>query len=41
MDSRPEIVRQLHSADLYVQPDGLVYMTDFNGGLYIMQWNGA
>jgi hypothetical protein len=41
MDSRPEIVRQLHSADLYVQPNGLIYMTDFNAGLYIMEWEGA
>jgi hypothetical protein len=31
----------LHSADVYVQPDGLMYMTDFNAGLYIMQWEGA
>jgi hypothetical protein len=41
VDARPETKRQLHSADLYVQPNGLVYMTDFNAGLYIMEWSGA
>ncbi len=41
VDPRPGIKPQLHSADLYVQPDGLIYLTDFNAGLTIMQWSGA
>jgi len=40
MDPRPDIKKVLHSVDVYVQPDGRLYMTDFNAGLYIMQWNG-
>jgi hypothetical protein len=30
----------LHSADVFVQPDGMMYMTDFNARLYIMEWIG-
>jgi hypothetical protein len=41
VDPRPDMKCVLHSADVYVQPDGLMYMTDFNAGLYIMQWEGA
>ena len=41
MDPRPDIKKVLHSVDVYVQPDGRLYMTDFNAGLYIMQWTGA
>jgi hypothetical protein len=40
IDPRPDIKKVLHSVDVYVQPDGRLYMTDFNAGLYIMQWNG-
>lgn len=40
VDPRPDIKRVLHSVDVYVQPDGLMYMTDFNAGLYIMEWKG-
>jgi hypothetical protein len=41
IDPRPNMKRVLHSADVFVQPDGLMFMTDFNAGLYIMQWKGA
>jgi hypothetical protein len=41
VDPRPGMKRVLHSADVFVQPDGLIFMSDFNAGLYIMQWNGA
>ena len=30
-----------HTADLFVAQDGLVYLTDYDGGLYIVQWKGA
>ena len=36
-----QLLSQLHSADIYVQPDGLMFMTDFNAGLTVMQWDGA
>ena len=39
MDTRPGTSSSvLHSVDLFVQPDGLLYMTDFNAGLYILEW---
>jgi hypothetical protein len=28
-----------HSADLFVSTDGLIYLTDYDAGLYILQWN--
>jgi hypothetical protein len=31
---------QLHTADIYVEKSGVGYMTDFNGGLYIVEING-
>ena len=41
MDPRPGTSKTiLHTADLYVQPDGVIYITDFNAGLYIVEWNG-
>ncbi len=30
-----------HTADLFVAEDGLMYVTDYDAGLYILQWNGA
>ena len=30
-----------HTADLFVAQDGLIYLTDYDAGLYIVQWNGA
>jgi hypothetical protein len=41
IDPRPDMKRVLHSADVFVQPDGLCYLTDFNAGLTIVQWSGA
>jgi hypothetical protein len=29
-----------HTADLFVAQDGLIYLTDYDAGLYIVQWNG-
>ncbi len=40
-DHRTDIKRVLHSVDVYVQPDGLMYLTDYNAGLYILQWDGG
>lgn len=30
----------LHSADVFVAADGLAYLTDYDAGLTIVQWNG-
>ncbi len=30
-----------HTADLFVSKEGLMYVTDYDAGLYILQWNGA
>jgi hypothetical protein len=40
-DPRGDIKRVLHSVDVFVQPDGLMYLTDYNAGLYVLQWDGA
>ena len=37
VDTRPGIVPQLHTADVYVEQSGLAYITDFNAGLHIVQ----
>ncbi|HEY6431257.1 MAG TPA: hypothetical protein VIZ17_04695 [Acetobacteraceae bacterium] len=29
-----------HTADLFVAADGLIYATDYDAGLYILQWQG-
>jgi len=29
-----------HTADLFVSTDGLIYITDYDAGLYILQWEG-
>lgn len=30
-----------HPADLFVAADGLMYVTDYDAGVYILQWQGA
>jgi hypothetical protein len=30
-----------HTADLFVAQDGLIYVTDYDAGLYILQWQGV
>jgi hypothetical protein len=30
-----------HTADIFVAEDGLMYVTDYDAGLYILQWNGV
>jgi hypothetical protein len=30
-----------HTADIFVAADGLIYITDYDAGLYILQWKGA
>lgn len=38
VDPRNDIKRVLHSCDVYVQRNGLIYLTDYNAGLYILEW---
>jgi hypothetical protein len=40
VDPRPNRPRVLHSADVFVDKNGIVYCTDFNAGLYIMEYQG-
>jgi hypothetical protein len=38
VDPRPNRPCVLHSADVFVDKNGIVYCTDFNAGLYIMEY---
>ena len=40
VDPRPGRANVLHSADVFVDANRLVYATDFNAGLYIAEFNG-
>jgi hypothetical protein len=40
VDQRPNPARVIQSCDVYVDVNGLMYMTDTNAGLYILQYEG-
>jgi hypothetical protein len=40
VDIRPNPAKQIQSCDVFVDPDGLMYLTDTNAGLYILQYEG-
>ncbi len=40
VDPRPNRPRVIQSNDVYVAPDGLMYLTDVNAGLTILQYRG-
>jgi hypothetical protein len=40
VDPRPNRPQVIQSNDVYVAPDGLMYLTDVNAGLTILQYNG-
>jgi hypothetical protein len=40
MDHRPDRARVIQSADVFVDAAGLIYSTDYNGGLYILEFGG-
>jgi hypothetical protein len=40
MDHRPKRAQVIQSADVFVDAGGLIYTTDYNGGLYILEFNG-
>lgn len=39
MDHRPDRPQVIQSCDVFVDADGLVYSTDYNGGLYILEFD--
>jgi hypothetical protein len=39
-DTRPNRARVIQSADVFVDAKGLVYATDYNAGLYVMEFEG-
>ena len=41
LDTRPNRPRVAHSADVFVDAEGLIYVTDFNAGLHILEYKGA
>jgi hypothetical protein len=40
VDTRPGRPKVIQSADVFVESSGLVYSTDYNGGLYVMEFQG-
>jgi hypothetical protein len=41
VDTRPNRLNVVHSADVYVDKDGLIYLTDMAGaGLYVLEYDG-
>jgi hypothetical protein len=41
VDDRPNRMNVIHSADVFVQKDGLIFMTDMSGaGLYALEYDG-
>lgn len=39
VDHRPNRARVIQSCDVFVDAEGLVYSNDYNGGLYILEYN--
>ena len=40
-DPRPESDQVIQSCDIFVDREGLLYVTDYNAGLYILDYKGA
>jgi hypothetical protein len=40
IDPRPKVTLAAKTADIYVQPDGLIYTTDWNAGLNVLEYQG-
>jgi hypothetical protein len=38
-DPRPNVALAAKSADIFVTPEGLLYVTDWNGGLHVLQYS--
>lgn len=40
IDPRPNVALAAKTADIYVTPDGLIYVTDWNAGLHVLRYEG-
>lgn len=40
VDFRPNTAKVIQSCDVFVDVNGVMYMTDTNAGLYILQYEG-
>ena len=40
VDQRPKPAKVIQSCDVFVDPNGVMYLTDTNAGLYILQYEG-
>jgi hypothetical protein len=40
IDPRPNVTLAAKSCDIYVTPDGVMYVSDWNGGLNVLQYEG-
>ena len=40
IDPRPKVTLAAKTADIYVQPDGLIFATDWNAGLNVLEYQG-
>jgi hypothetical protein len=40
VDTRLNRAKVIQSCDVLVTKDGVIYTTDFNGGMYILEYNG-
>jgi hypothetical protein len=41
VDPRPNRTRAIHSCDVFVDANAVMYVTDFNDGLHILEYKGA
>jgi hypothetical protein len=40
IDPRPKVTRAAKTADIYVTKEGLMYVTDWNAGLNVLEYQG-
>jgi hypothetical protein len=40
MDHRPNRPTIIQSCDIWVSKEGLIYSSDYNGGLFILEYTG-
>ena len=40
IDPRPNVVRSALTCDCYVAASGLMYVTDWNAGMHVLQYEG-
>ncbi len=40
IDPRPNVALAAKTCDVYVTTDGLMYVSDWNGGMHVLQYEG-